>query len=138
MSAAQDSVETRQLELWIAGESRAPSSGDYFDSLNPLDDSLYARAALGTAADVDAAVKAAHSAFSDYRKTVAKEREAWLSRAAALLEEQADEFADILIDEIGSSIGKARFEIGAAVAILRAAAGSTRMVSGKTMPPAVS
>lgn len=134
MTAAPDSAETRELSLWIAGESRPASSGGYFDSLNPLDDSVYARAAHGTAADVGAAVQAAHLAFADYRKTVAKEREGWLSRAAAILEEQADEFADILIDEIGSSISKARFEIGAAVAILRAAAGSTRMVSGKTMP----
>ena len=134
MSAAQDAVASRQTELWIGGESVAPGTGKYFDDLNPLDDTVYARAAEGSQADVDSAVQAAHSTFATYRKSVAKDREAWLSKAASLLEEQADEFADILIDEIGSSIGKARFEIGAAIAILRAAAGSTRMVAGKTMP----
>ena len=134
MSAAQDSVAGRRIDLWIGGETIAPGSGAYFDSLNPIDDSVYAQAALGTTDDMDRAVQTAHAAFAEYKDTVAKEREAWLSRAASLLEEQADEFADILVDEIGSSISKARFEIGAAVAILRAAAGSTRMVSGKTMP----
>lgn len=134
MSAAQDAVAARQTDLWIGGESVAASSGKYFDDLNPLDDSVYARIAEGTTGDIDRAVQAAHTAFADYKKSVAKDREAWLSKAAALLEEQADEFAEILIDEIGSSIGKARFEIGAAIAILRAAAGSTRMVAGKTMP----
>lgn len=134
MSAAQDTVVPEKVDLWIGGESAPSSSGKYFESLNPLDDSTYAEVAEGTSDDVDRAVRAAHSAFADYRHSVAKDREAWLSKAAALLEEQADEFTDILIDEIGSSIGKARFEIGAAIAILRAAAGSTRMVSGKTMP----
>ena len=134
MSAATESIQPKKIDLWIGGESVSASSGKYFDSLNPLDDSLYVRAAEGTKEDIDRAVRAAHSAFVDYRHSVVKEREAWLSRAAALLEEQADEFADILIDEIGSSIGKARFEIGAAVSILRAAAGSTRTVAGKTMP----
>ena len=134
MSAAQESVSVKQVDLWIGGANIAPSSAKYFDSLNPLDDSVYARAALGTAEDMDRAVNAAHTAFGGYRLSVAKDREAWLSKAASLLEEQADQFVDILIDEIGSSLSKARFEIGAAVAILRAASGSTRMVSGKTMP----
>ena len=122
------------VNLWINGESIPASSGEYFDSINPVDDSCYARAAEGTTEDIDRAVQAAHQAFASYKGSVAKDREAWLSRAASLLEEQAREFEDILIDEIGSSVGKARFEIGAAIAILRAAAGSTRMVAGKTMP----
>ena len=134
MSLVEGSDTTQKVDLWIGGESVAPGSSSYFDSLNPIDDSVYAKAALGTKDDMDRAVQSAHAAFSDYRRSVAKDREAWLSTAASLLEEQADEFADILIDEIGSSISKARFEIGAAVAILRAAAGSTRAVSGKTMP----
>lgn len=134
MSVAHAATAVQKTELWIDGELIPASSGKYFDDLNPVDDSLYAHCAEGTGDDVDRAVQAAQAAFASYRKSVAKDREAWLSRAAALLEEQADEFADILVDEIGSSIGKARFEIGAAVTILRAAAGSTRMVSGKTMP----
>lgn len=124
----------RQIDLWIGGESVPPSSGEYFDDHNPIDDSIYARAARASTDDMDRAIKAAHDAFGDYRRTVAKEREGWLACAAQLLEEQANEFADILIDEVGSPIGKARFEIAQSVSILRAAAGSARMVTGKTMP----
>jgi acyl-CoA reductase-like NAD-dependent aldehyde dehydrogenase len=124
----------RQIDLWIGGETSPSSSNEYFDDHNPIDDSLYARAAKATSEDMDRAVQVAHGAFADYRQTVAKDREGWLIRAAQLLEEQSDDFADILIDEIGSPVSKARFEIVQSVSILRAAAGSARMATGKTMP----
>ena len=50
------------LDHWIGGESVAPASGSYFDDLNPADDAVYARAAEGSAEDVNRAVEAAHAA----------------------------------------------------------------------------
>ena len=122
------------VQLWIGGEHIAPETGEYFDDLNPIDDSVYARAAVAGNNDVIRAIETADEAFLSYRNSVTKEREAWLSNAAHLLEQQASEFEEILIDEIGSPVGKARFEIAASIAILRAAAGSTRVVAGKTLP----
>ena len=46
------------LDHWIGGAAVPPAGGQYFDDLNPLDDSLYARAADGNAADVERAVAA--------------------------------------------------------------------------------
>lgn len=122
------------VDLWIDGKSIAPESGHYFDDLNPEDDSVYAKVAEGSTSDIALAVHAAHNAFGEYRHRLARERENWLLSAADLLQQRADAFTDILIDEIGSPIGKARFEISQSVLFLRAAAGSARQVAGKTMP----
>jgi acyl-CoA reductase-like NAD-dependent aldehyde dehydrogenase len=130
----QSKATVPRLPLWIDGREASPAAGAYFEDNNPLDDSPYRLAARADESDVRRAVTAAHDAFQRYRKTVVKDREKWLSRAAQLLEEQAAAFVEILIDEIGSPITKARFEVAQAVAILRAAAGSTRQVSGKTLP----
>ncbi len=123
-----------QLNHWIGGQSIEPGARTYFDDRNPLDDSLYAVVARGTAADVDRAVKTAHAAFAGYRKTLPKDREAWLQRAASAMEAREREFLDILIDEIGSPLQKAKFEFGKAVSMMRAAAGMARQVKGHTMP----
>lgn len=129
-----DQQAALQVDAWIAGGFVPPSSGRYFDDRNPEDDSLYARAGLCTEQDVDRAVRAAHDAYQSYRLTAPKAREAWLIRAADLLEQRAEELTRVLVAEVGSTLMKARFEIGFSVSILRAAAGMARNVSGKTMP----
>ena len=121
-------------DLWIGGERTAPSSNQYFTDRNPEDDSPYARVAEGSVADVDRAVQSAHTAFASYSKTLAADREAWLCRAAALIEKYRDELVDILIDEVGSPFGKAHFEVQYAANCLRAAAGVARRVTGQTIP----
>lgn len=127
----------RKVDLWIGGARVAPSSGEYFIDRNPEDDSAYARVAAANAADVDRAVQSAHAAFAGYGKTLAAEREAWLCRAAALIEQQRDEFVGLLIDEVGSPFGKAQFEVQYAINCLRAAAGVARRVTGQTIPSEV-
>jgi len=133
-TADTEAPNTRTVQLWIGGKDVLPESGRYMEDLNPEDNSLFARIAEGTAGDINRAVEAAHEAFSEYRLSPAKEREAWLINAAELLNKRSNEFTDILIDEIGSPVGKARLEIAQSILILRAAAGSIRHVSGKTMP----
>jgi acyl-CoA reductase-like NAD-dependent aldehyde dehydrogenase len=122
------------IDHWIGGRSVPPSGAAYFEDRNPLDDSPYARVAAGTAADVDQAVRAAREAFLAHRRLPAATREAWLVRAATLMEQRADLFRDVLIDEIGSPISKAGFETGFATGFLRAAAGVPRRVRGETIP----
>jgi acyl-CoA reductase-like NAD-dependent aldehyde dehydrogenase len=121
-------------DLWIGGRYVAPGSGRYFDDRNPDDDSCIAHIAEATTADVAAAVEAAQAAFASYGRTLAAEREAWLSRAAGILERRSAEMVDILVAEVGSPIGKAQFEVQYAIGCLRAAAGAARRVTGQTLP----
>jgi acyl-CoA reductase-like NAD-dependent aldehyde dehydrogenase len=134
MAAPGPHAPQHRADLWIGGQRLPPSSGRYFTDRNPEDDSTYAQIAEANAADVDRAVQAADQAFATTRATLAAEREAWLSRAAALVEKYRDDFVDILIDEVGSPISKAQFEVQYAVSCLRAAAGVARRVTGQTIP----
>ena len=121
-------------KLYIGGEWRDASGGKTFEVLNPEDDSVYAHAAEGTTEDMAAAVAAARAAFSAYSKTLPKDREAWLLKAADIMERRRAEIIDCLIDEIGSPLGKANFEFEKGVSMTRAAAGLARQVRGETIP----
>lgn len=114
---------------WVAAEGAAT-----FEVLNPLDDSLYAHAAKGTAADMDTAVAAAKAAFVTYRETTPSERERWLLRVAELMEDRQADLVNCLIDEIGSPVQKAMFEFTKGLTMIRAAAGMCRNVRGETIP----
>ncbi len=126
--------KVKQSELWIGGEHVAPSSGKYFDDLNPLDDSLYSRAAEATAADMDKAIQVAHEAFLANKHLLARDREVWFMNAASLVERDFKEYVDILIDEVGSPLGKAEFEVAYCISALRAAAGVPRRLRGEVIP----
>ena len=119
---------------WIGGRQVSPKNEKHFEDLNPLDDSLYAEIAQGDPTDVAMAVETAHESFGSYRHSLPKQREAWLVRAAELLESRSSQFIDILIDEVGSPILKAQREVETSVGILRSAAGATRQLTGKTLP----
>jgi vanillin dehydrogenase len=124
----------RTLQQWINGAWVDAIGGETFEVLNPLDDSLYCRAAKGGAADVRNAVAAAKAAFPVYKETTPTERERWLLRVAELMEERKSELLDCLIDEIGSPLQKAMFEFNKGLTMVRAAAGMCRNVRGETIP----
>ncbi|MEM8922112.1 MAG: aldehyde dehydrogenase family protein [Actinomycetota bacterium] len=124
----------RATELWIGGQWVAADGGATFEDLNPLDDAVFATAADASPGDVERAVEAATASAPDYARTLPKEREAWLQRAAALLEERRSVIIDLLIDEIGSPVGKANFEFNKSLDMMRAAAGMSRQMTGATIP----
>lgn len=121
--------------LMIAGRRQPACSGALFDVLAPEDERLLARVARAGAADVDLAVAAARQGFSAWSALPPREREAALLRAADLVAAQGEaRLLDTLIDESGSAITKARFEIGYTVDLLRTAAGEARRLYGDTFP----
>ncbi len=76
----------------IAGEDVAGSAG-VFQSTSPVDKSIICDVAHGSAADVDAAAKAAHAAFASWRDTPAAERRRILLKVADAIEARAEEIA---------------------------------------------
>jgi len=126
--------QTRTLQHFIGGDWTDSAGGTLFDVLNPLDDSLYARAALGTGDDMRKAIGAAKAAFPAYKETTPTERERWLLRIAELMEGRKDDLVNCLIDEIGSPFQKAMFEFTKGLTMVRAAAGMCRNVRGETIP----
>jgi 5-carboxymethyl-2-hydroxymuconic-semialdehyde dehydrogenase len=64
-----------------------------FETRSPVDDSVIAQVALGTAATVDAAAKAAKAAFPGWAAMPGDQRRAILHRIADLIEARAEEIA---------------------------------------------
>jgi acyl-CoA reductase-like NAD-dependent aldehyde dehydrogenase len=126
--------EIKQYELWIGGQHQAPLSNNYYEDLNPMDDSVIARIASGSTEDVDKAVQNAHESFLQNKHRLARERETWFMKAADLVERDKQEYLDILIDEVGSPIFKADFEVNYCISALRAAAGVPRQLRGEVFP----
>lgn len=127
-------TEIISLQHYIGGAWIDADGGALFDDLNPLDDSLYARAARGTGGDMRKAVEVARAAFPAYKETTPTERERWLLRVAEIMEQRKDDLINCLIDEIGSPIQKAMFEFTKGLTMVRAAAGLCRNVRGETIP----
>lgn len=80
------------IQNLIGGQSVAGSGGQ-FETRSPVDESLIAQVALGTAADIDAAAKAAKAAFPAWAAMDGDKRKALLHRIADLIEERAEEIA---------------------------------------------
>ena len=89
-------------ELWIGGKEQKPSSGEYFDDLNPSNDDLIARVAKGNMADVNAAVADAKNTFEHFKDIEVRTREKILCDAASIVERDRDVYMDLLINEVGS------------------------------------
>lgn len=127
-------TEFRTLQHFIGGQWVDAEGGATFEDINPLDDSVYAHVAHGTGDDMRKGISAAKAAFPAYKETTPTERERWLLRVAELMEERNDDLVNCLIDEIGSPVQKAMFEMTKGLAMVRAAAGMCRNVRGETIP----
>jgi aldehyde dehydrogenase (NAD+) len=108
----------KRYDLFINGKFVAPKKGKYFASINPATEIKIADIALGDAADVDAACKAAQKAFETvWGKLPGAERGKYLYRIARLLQDHAREFAVAETLDGGKPIKESRdFDIPMAAA----------------------
>ena len=121
-------------ELWIGGKEHKPSSGEYFDDLNPSNGDLIASVAKGNSADINTAVADAKKTFQHFKDSEVREREKILCDAASIVERDRDVYMELLINEVGSPQMKAAFEVEYCINAFRAAAGVPRRLAGQTMP----
>lgn len=80
---------------WIDNQCAAPSEGAFIDSIDPTTGEVWAQIASSTAVDVDAAVRAARTAFTTgpWASMRAAERGRLLCRLGERLAERADDLA---------------------------------------------
>jgi aldehyde dehydrogenase (NAD+) len=102
--------------------------------VNPANGKTAGKVYFAGAKEMTAAIDAAAAAAEAWGNTPPAQREIILIRAADILEAKRQEFVDILIDEAGSTFGKAQFEVSYTVNIIRAAAGEARRIFGQVMP----
>jgi aldehyde dehydrogenase (NAD+) len=98
-----------KYDLYINGKWEKPTSGKYFDSVNPANEKIIAQIAHANEADVDKAVKAARIAYETvWSKLSGAERGKYIYRIARLMQERARELAVIETLDGGKPIRESR------------------------------
>ena len=126
----------RQHGLYIDGAWVAARGEGSLPVYNPATGTQIAATADADASDVDRAVQSAHKAFTSgvWSRRLPAERERILLRYADLLEQHAEELAQLETLEQGKSIAIARaFEVGSTLNWMRYTAGLATKLSGRTL-----
>lgn len=96
-------------ELFIGSKFVPPSSGKYFDSINPATEQKLTEIAAANAQDVDAAVKSARRAYDKvWSKMPGRERGKYLYRIARIIQEKSRELAVLETMDGGKPIKESR------------------------------
>ena len=124
--------------LLIGSEWKPAADGRTFESIDPATGEPIAVVAHAGAEDVDAAVAAARAAFEDgspWRKLPAAARGQLLNRLADLIDEHAQELAELESLDNGKPVTYARsIDIGLATSHFRYFAGWPTKVEGEVIP----
>src|SRR4051812_20995433 len=97
--------------MLIAGERTDGAAGEGIDVVDPATEETLESVPRGTAADVDAAVEAAHAAFAAWSRTDAEDRANLLRKAIALIERDRKDLTMSLVHEQGKPVTEAAGEI---------------------------
>ncbi|WP_406296056.1 gamma-aminobutyraldehyde dehydrogenase [Embleya sp. NBC_00888] len=125
--------DLRTLRNYIDGTFTDAADGGTLDIVDPATGEVYATSPLSRERDVDAAMRAAATAFETWSETTPAERQLALLKIADAVEKRADE----LIDAECRNTGKPRAltaseEIPPMVDQIRFFAGAARMLEGKS------
>jgi phenylacetaldehyde dehydrogenase len=127
-------------QLLIGGEWVDAADGKRFDTVDPATEQVLVQVAQASAADADRAVKAARAAFespSPWSKFTPRERSHLLWRIGDLIDERAEEFAQLESLDNGKSLESARGDVGVAAELFRYFAGWATKMEGTTIPMSV-
>ena len=119
----------------IGGRWIAPQTGDTIDLINPSDGSALTAIAAGGAADIDAAVGAARSAFDNsWSQTTATERGRILSKLSALVLEHSTYLAELEALDVGKPLKQAHADAIALARYMEFYGGAADKLHGETLP----
>lgn len=123
-------------QLLIGGKFQDAQSGRTFPTINPATEEVIAHVAEADAADIDAAVKAARTAFNrHWRRMEARERAKLLWRIGDLIMQNADELAALETMDNGKPIFESRYiDIPSAAETFYYYSGWCTKIEGETIP----
>jgi acyl-CoA reductase-like NAD-dependent aldehyde dehydrogenase len=110
------------------------ADGATHDLVNPATEQVIGAIPSGGVADVRKAIDTAHDAFGSWRDAGPYVRADILHRAAALIGERAEAYAQLTTEESGKPITEARAEWLSAVNYLTYAAEESKRIGGRTIP----
>lgn len=120
-------------DLYYGGQWHVPSGG-YVRTCNPANQDDLGPAAQADATDVDRAVRAAHTAFAQWRRTLPAERAQLMRLLADRLREHAQELAWLDSLNCGNPIREMRRDVLSGAAQLEYYAGLAHELKGDTLP----
>ena len=123
---------TSRGHQFIDGEFRTGSAGETHDVVNPANGTVVASTDLANAADVDGAVAAATRAQAEWGHATPGERAAALNALAAVMNERAEEYAQVETAQAGKPIKLTReFDVPGSIDNVSFYAGAARNLEGK-------
>ncbi|HKT02885.1 MAG TPA: gamma-aminobutyraldehyde dehydrogenase [Rugosimonospora sp.] len=126
-------ADKQVLRNFINGGYAEPRDGAYADLIDPTTGEVFAAAPVSGAADVDAAMTAAATAFETWRDSTPAERQRALLKLADAVEARADEFVAAESRNTGKPLGlTATEELPPGVDQLRFFAGAARLLEGRS------
>ena len=90
--------------MWINGARTTPSRSETVNLINPATEDVYARVAMGDAADVDLAAKAARAAFGPWSQRPMADRVAIMRRFLKLYRNNAEHLTLTVTREMGAPV----------------------------------
>ena len=120
---------------FIGGEWVPPSTGAYFDNVNPADTSdIVGKFPKSGAADVAKAVASAKRGFEQWKRTPAPARGDVLRRVGDLMSARKEELASLMTREMGKPLAETRGDVQEGIDTAYYAATEGRRLFGHTVP----
>jgi malonate-semialdehyde dehydrogenase (acetylating)/methylmalonate-semialdehyde dehydrogenase len=127
----QQASALRTVPNFVNGATLAATTERYGDVFNPATGAVQARVPLSTARDVDAAVAAAKAAWPAWGETAPLKRARILFKFKELLDQHADELAEIITREHGKVLSDARGEVTRGIEVVEFACGIPSLLKGE-------
>ena len=121
------------IRNFVGGAWQASASQPGLDLTNPATGEPLGQSPAGSAAEVNAAVSAAHAAFPAWRATPPGDRIQFLFKLKALLETHIDELAAIITTENGKTLSEAKAELRRGIENVEVACGIPVLMQGYSL-----
>jgi malonate-semialdehyde dehydrogenase (acetylating)/methylmalonate-semialdehyde dehydrogenase len=119
------------LKNYINGEWVASTGNVSIDVINPATGKVIEQVPAGTREDIAKAVEAARAAAISWRNTPAVQRIQYLFKMKRILDEHAEEIAEICTNESGKTYGESKAEVVRAVENIEVACGIPSMLQSE-------
>jgi 1-pyrroline dehydrogenase len=126
------SVTVSSYKNFVGGEWVDSASGETMEVVNPATGEAIAEVPRGSQEDVDRAVAAAKKALPEWLEATPGERAELLLKLADLIDEHAEELAQLESTNVGKPLPAARDEMPVCSDNLRFFAGAARLLEGKS------
>jgi malonate-semialdehyde dehydrogenase (acetylating)/methylmalonate-semialdehyde dehydrogenase len=116
---------------WIGGKTITGNSGRAGDVFNPSLGLVAGRVALASESEVDAAVRAARQAFSEWSATPSLKRARVMFRFKEIVEARRAELARVIAAEHGKLVSDAAGEVTRGLEVVEFACGAPHLIKGE-------